>query len=146
MQGNGIPHTHFPVPMRVWETELRKLAEIGGLSSQVLWPFLPPAPPTLVIKPWVNWVIQTVMLRRTNWKEPGPHRLPHDTLPILPSATEPPNVSLDRWSTPLLIPACSRPPFFDDRAHRVHVREHRGLVLFHILNAHLLNRGQINQD
>ena len=53
--------------MRVWETELRKLAEIGGLSSQVLWPFLPPAPPTLVIKPRVNWVIQTIILRRTSW-------------------------------------------------------------------------------
>lgn len=65
MQGKQTPHTRLPMPVRVCRKQLHELA--AGLSSQVRRPFRSPTPPTLVIKPWVNWVIQAVILCCTNW-------------------------------------------------------------------------------
>lgn len=103
----------------------------------------PPCRPELGIKDTLSGYNKG---RAAKLTKPRPYRLPHYALPILPPAAKPPNVSFDNWSTPLLIPLRSRPPFFGKRTHRVRLGEHRRLVFFHILNSDLFDSGHIEQN
>lgn len=78
--------------------------------------------------------------------KPSPNRLSHYTFPIPPSAPQPPNISLNRWFTPLLIPPCSYLSLLVKRTHRISFCEHRRLMFLHIPHPHLLDGCNIQEN